>query len=256
MTRRFRLLASAALLGAGLVLSGCNTVPDEGLQLVATSQATSKINARVGKVYLLRGWLGVFSSGMDELAHTFRARGINAEVYSHTAWSALADAIIDDYNRSTRREPIILIGHSYGADDIIPLARRLGQAGVPVDLLMPLDAVLPRAIPANVRRVVNIYQSNPVMDGLPFLRGLPVSPGQGFRGTIINADARSNRRDLNDPELNHFTIDKSKPIQAEVIKEVMKIAVARKGWRAPHVRHAKNHRNTADRNQFVIRDDE
>ena len=50
---------------------------------------------------------------------------------------------------SNRR--LVLIGHSLGGDDVIKLAERLNQAGIPVDLLMPIDPVSQGAVPANVR---------------------------------------------------------------------------------------------------------
>ena len=38
------------------------------------------------RVYLLRGWFGVFSTGMDELAATLNAQGAKAEATGHLSW--------------------------------------------------------------------------------------------------------------------------------------------------------------------------
>ena len=35
------------------------------------------------RVILLRGWFGVFSTGLDEIAEALKAKGIRAEVASH-----------------------------------------------------------------------------------------------------------------------------------------------------------------------------
>ncbi len=240
-------VACAFLMSA--VLTGCAAVPIEQAELspalVAKFSSSSPVLAqcaaahkascpsvphRAGHVYLLRGWLGVFSTGMDELADQIRAHGVEASVHSHTQWLELAEEIIATRSKGSRN-PIILIGHSYGADDIIPLAQQLGDAGITVDLMIPLDAVMSHEISPNVRRVVNIFQSNPVTDGLPFLRGLPVRPAKGFKGMLINADVRTSHRSLNSPDLNHFTIDKAARIQAEALREVIKATPLRKGGR-------------------------
>ena len=39
------------------------------------------------RVLLLRGWFGVFSTGMDSLASELKAKGIKAEVAGHVYWS-------------------------------------------------------------------------------------------------------------------------------------------------------------------------
>ena len=40
------------------------------------------------RVYLLRGWFGVFSTGMDELAAELNAQGAEAEAIGHLSWKA------------------------------------------------------------------------------------------------------------------------------------------------------------------------
>ena len=45
------------------------------------------------RVYLLRGFLNVFSLGMDSLASELRSAGISATVANHTEWRQIADEI-------------------------------------------------------------------------------------------------------------------------------------------------------------------
>ena len=111
---------------------------------------------RPGHVYLLRGLLNVFSLGMDQLAGKLQAAGVSASVHSYPGWRGLADEMIVKY-RGGNREPIILMGHSNGADTTISIARRLQAANVPVALIVNFDPVSPEPIPANVRQVVNYY---------------------------------------------------------------------------------------------------
>src|SRR5439155_807730 len=44
-------------------------------------------------VYLLRGWFGVFSTGLDSLAHERRSKGVKAEAVGHVAWKSTVSNI-------------------------------------------------------------------------------------------------------------------------------------------------------------------
>ena len=167
------------------------------------------------EIYLLRGLFNVFSLGMDDLAAKLQQQGFSAVVDNHNSWSALAERIIAARQAGSKRQ-IVLIGHSLGGDDVIKVAERLNQAGIPVDLLMPVDPVSPGAVPGNVRRVVNYFQSN---NGF----GQAVRPGVGFRGVLVNSDLETNRRDLRDPTTGHTTIDKGVKVQLDILREVMRV---------------------------------
>jgi hypothetical protein len=43
---------------------------------------------------LLRGYLGLFSDGLDRLAQELRARGINTEVRKHLYWTTTVSDIL------------------------------------------------------------------------------------------------------------------------------------------------------------------
>jgi pimeloyl-ACP methyl ester carboxylesterase len=167
------------------------------------------------EIYLLRGLFNVFSLGMDDLAVKLQEQGFSAVVDNHASWSALAERIIAARQAGSKRQ-IVLIGHSLGGDDVIKVAERLNQAGIAVDLLMPVDPVSPGAVPGNVRRVVNYFQSN---NGF----GQAARPGVGFRGVLVNSDLDTNRRDLRDPTTGHTTIDKGAKVQFDILREVMRV---------------------------------
>ena len=137
-------------------------------------------------------------------------QGFSAVVDNHATWSALAERIIAARQAGSNRR-LVLIGHSLGGDDVIKLAERLNQAGIPVDLLMPIDPVSQGAVPANVRRVVNYFQSS---NGF----GQAVRPGVGFRGVLVNSDLETNRRDLRDASTGHTTIDKGTKVHLEILR--------------------------------------
>ena len=63
-----------------------------------------------------------------------------ATAYREEQWGDLADALL-----ARPAQPLVLVGFSYGADDVILIARRLAEHGRPVDLLVTIDPVTPAA---------------------------------------------------------------------------------------------------------------
>jgi Thioesterase domain len=174
-------------------------------------------------VYLLRGLLNIFSLGRDTLAEELKARGVDATVHGYGDWQTLADQAAADY-KAGKEAPIILIGHSLGADSVMEIAAYLGRKGVPVALVVPFDCTKSFAAPENVARVLNLTHSGTYA----YVRG-----GPGFHGTLANVDVSS------DPDIDHINIDKSPQLDARVVAEVLAVVGNRKS--AP----AKN-RNGAD----------
>src|SRR5260370_25207603 len=102
-------------------------------------------------VLLLRGWFGVFSTGLDAIADTLNAKGIHAEVVGHLAWKTAADDILRGRAQG-KTDSIVLVGHSQGANNVIDMARVLEAQNVPVALLVTLAPYRQDPIPANVDR--------------------------------------------------------------------------------------------------------
>ena len=95
------------------------------------------------RVYLLRGWFGVFSTG---LAAELRSKGIKAETVGHLAWKTTVSNIIKDH-ASGQTGPLVLVGHSQGANNVIDMARLLQRENIPVDLLVTLAPAMQDPIP-------------------------------------------------------------------------------------------------------------
>ena len=106
-------------------------------------------------VYLLRGLLNIFSLAMDTLAEKIQRHGIYATVHNHTEWEALADQAAAAY-RAGKEGPIIIVGHSLGADAVMQMSAYLGRKGVPVALAVPFDARGSYATSSNVGRLLNL----------------------------------------------------------------------------------------------------
>jgi pimeloyl-ACP methyl ester carboxylesterase len=176
--------------------------------------ATAKESGRTGasrpyQIYLLKGLADVFSTGLDFLQTKLQARGIVGEVHSHSEWETLADSAIARW-RSGAHVPIIIIGHSLGADAAIQMAQKLGEAQVPVALLVTFSALDSGPANANVARAVNYFQSNSTWHGV-------ITRGAGFHGTLDNVDL------ANAPGITHFNIEKADNLHAATIAKVLAI---------------------------------
>ena len=163
------------------------------------------------RVILLRGWFGVFSTGLDEIANALKAKGIRAEVDGHLYWRTAADDILRERAKG-KTDALVLVGHSQGANNVIDMARVLEAQNVPVALLVTLAPYRQNPIPSNVMRAINYYQSTGW--------GAPITSGAGFRGRLSNIDVRE------DSTISHVNIDKSTRVQAEVAREVEAVAAA------------------------------
>ena len=90
-------------------------------------------------VYLLRGLMNIFSLGMDTLAEKIQRHGIYATIHNYAEWQTLADQAAAAYHAG-KEGPIIIVGHSLGADAVMEMSVYLGRKGVPVALAVPFDA--------------------------------------------------------------------------------------------------------------------
>jgi hypothetical protein len=163
-------------------------------------------------VYLLRGLMNIFSLGMDTLAEELSRHGVYATVHSYSEWQGLADQAAASY-RAGKEGPIILIGHSLGADAVMEMAAYLGRKGVPVALVVPFDGTQSFAASGNVARVVNLTQRE-----YAYMRA-----GPGFHGSLSNVDVSS------DHNIDHINIDKSPRLHARVISEVLAVVGNHRG---------------------------
>ena len=160
------------------------------------------------RVYLLRGWFGVFSTGMDELAAELKAKGIKAEAIGHLSWKSTVSKIVKD-RASGKAFALVLVGHSQGANNVIEMAQALETNKIAVDLLVTLAPMLQEPVPPNVVRAMNYYQ-NPGW-------GAPLVAGRGFHGKLSNIDVSS------DLTITHINIDKSARVQTEIVRAILAI---------------------------------
>jgi hypothetical protein len=175
----------------------------------APAAPTARVEAGHGRVFLLRGLVNVFSLGMDTLARKLRAEDIPVRVTNFTNWRGYAAVLVDLYRSDTSIAPVVIIGHSLGADGAIEMGNFLAGSGVPVRLVVAFDGVHSHTVSPGVQEVINYYKA----DGW----GKLVEAGPGFKGKLTNVDL-SDRA-----EIDHLNIEKSPALHAEVVAKLVGI---------------------------------
>ena len=158
------------------------------------------------RVILLRGWFGVFSTGLDGIADQLKALGIKAEVAGHLNWSNEVSDILRD-RAAGHSGPLVLVGHSQGANNVIDMARSLQAYNVTIDLMVTLSPFMQNPVPANVAKAIDYYQG----PGW----GQPLEADRGFQGKIVNINL------VDDPTISHIGMDKSTKVQAEIVQDII-----------------------------------
>lgn len=174
---------------------------------IVLSVATYSGARAEGRVYALRGLINVFSQGMDAMVDKCQARGITASAHGHVEYSRLAPEAAEFANSG--KGPVIIIGHSLGADAAVYMAEEMKKLGAPVALLVLFGPTVDLSIPSNVRSVVNYYQTTSLL-----WRG-KATGGSEFKGSIKNVN-------LDDAEdVTHFNIEKSERLQQQAMVQIV-----------------------------------
>jgi hypothetical protein len=216
MMRFLRTFAAALVaisLAAGTAVAQTDATPEGRLVLAAAKKRAPAPRHTGTHVYLLRGFMDVFSTGMNDLETKMSRRGIRASVHNHSEYLELAEQIGERHRRGIR-ENVVIIGHSLGANDAFQMAARLKDFGITVPLIIAYDPTATMSVPRNVSRVVNFYSST---NGW----GVSVARGPGFRGSLSNIDL--SRRG----EMGHTDIDKSPALHSQSIGYVLSIGGSR-----------------------------
>jgi hypothetical protein len=160
----------------------------------------------IAHVYLLRGLMNIFSLGMDTLAEKIQRHDIYATIHNYAEWQTLADHAAAAYHAG-KEGPIIIVGHSLGADAVMEMSAYLGRKGVPVALAVPFDARGSYATSSNVGRLLNLTHA-----GYGYM-----SRGAGFHGSLSNVDVSSDRN------IDHLNIDKSARLHTQVVAAILEV---------------------------------
>ena len=201
----FAMIVSACT--ATIVAASMIRAPQTARDNVVLAQARPNLNTQA-QIYFLRGLANVFSRGMDGMAEKLRGDGFSPHVINHRGWQAAADTIIASY-RGGQTAPIIIVGHSLGANAAFRMAKRLQSANVPVAYLATFDPTRTSSVPANVQHFANFYQNNGM--------GRPATFPASRQKTKVNLNLTSS------PGMTHTNIDQSPRLQRIVIGRIREV---------------------------------
>ena len=191
---------------AAFIVAGIGAPGTAGAQPATQRAATTPRAASGAQVILFKGLAGIFSSGMIDLGEKLTRHGIANRVESQADSVAVTEEIVARY-RGGARGPIILVGHSLGADAAGGTARRLNDQGIPVALLVTFSPWQDAQVTPNVAQAINYYQT---MSGW---RGRLVA-APGFHGSLSNIDLDGASG------VNHFNIEKDDRLHQETIAKI------------------------------------
>ncbi len=213
-----------------LVLTGCVDISGRSAaQLTPIQSAQDSRFVREGRVYCILGWLGIWSRGMDAIAQRVDAElGVQAMSLANQEWTKLASFVRTEHEAGRWSGPLILVGHSIGADDQVRVAKRLNEGNIPVDLVILIDPTVPPVIPPNVKHCVNIFKSHPGLDTVPAFRGIRVRAANPAQTVVENIDLRLARVGFDTRAINHFNIAKIEGVQDMALAEIAKTCPAKK----------------------------
>lgn len=168
---------------------------------------------RPGEVYLIRGLANVFSLGLDSSGKNFSKMGIENCVINHKYWRSIADDIVERNRKGQVSFPIVIIGHSLGANVTPQLATLIGKYNIEVSYAVMLDPVEPTSVGKNVKRIVNYYipKSN---------KNKMLSPKKSFTGVLENVDVRKFGG------FDHFNIDEDKRLRKAMYTYTLELSNA------------------------------
>jgi len=199
-----------------LGLTSCVDLAGSGLSKEKQKAMAHIASPEAGEVHTMRGGLGVFSKGMNKLRDSasdrFQIPSSSAMWYNA---GAVTQSIVAYRQKTGRVRPIILVGHSLGANEQIKVARSLNKLGVSVDLLVTVDAVSQTRIPPNVKHALNLYKPGWV----PMFSGLRLVAVDPRKTRIDNINVAT----LPGMHTNHFTIDKETAVQDKILDEIHKV---------------------------------
>lgn len=226
------MLPALFVFAAALLAGGCSGPSMQNGDLTQVQIHSDR--PRAGNVYLMRGFIGIWSTGIDALGVSINQAGVRAHVYRNEQARELTEAVMEKYKGQKVYEPLIIIGHSWGADNAIELARKLDAENIKIDLIITLDPVTPPKVPKNVKWVYNVYQTNGMWDTLPFFRGVALNKEDDNPNPVQNVNIREQRTDLLEPNTDHYNIEKNTKIHKDVMAQILKVCPTRDAWTRMH----------------------
>ena len=180
--------------------------------LIGTNSARSDDDTHV---YMFRGIINVFSLGLDEIAENLRKRGVKVTVLNHLSSSqAYNEILAGGSSRRPGTRPLVLVGHSLGANAALALSKKLAEKNIKVNLVITLDPTASGPLSSNVGRYINYHF------GDVGLRGYSDTP-EDLRRRVQNINL--NRYEpMGDETTSHFVMTSHNVVQKDIAKSVLR----------------------------------
>lgn len=210
-------------------VGGCGSGTPGRMEWIQTHTSSP----RVGTAIMIRGWSGVFSPGIDDMAKQINAQGGTALVFMPEQYPELAATMIKLLKDNPDHEPICFVGHSRGVDSSLIIARELDKVHVPVDMVCCLDSVDELTVPKNVRVCYNYWMPGLYGQNTNFLRGIPLIQVAGSSGKLFNYNLSGEYSHWRGPIREHISMDLDPQIEKRIVDNVLEVCVERSKWKPP-----------------------
>lgn len=160
----------------------------------------------------MRGYTGLmgramkFSTGVDTAMAVVRKQHPTVKTYPHKhwEWDETVPEIVATYRKTKR--PIVLSGHSMGADAIIDIAHALAKHNIPVAALFAYDPTPFKAcVPSNVQVAVGWRNTFPFQFGGGRIEWC-VKPANGSSRSMARYDVPDFHTNIDDrPDVHRVT---------------------------------------------------
>ena len=183
-----------------------------GTGLAQAACAKIRVSAP-GEIYFMRGLANIFSLGLDAFGKEMSKLGVENCVFNHSTWQSLANDIVERSYRGELSPPIIIIGHSLGANIAPKMATTIGRHNIPVAFVVMLDPVEPTVVGRNVLEIRNYY--------LPKRSDTTLHPASDFEGELENINVKRFGG------FDHFNIDENRQLRDVMKQRIVDIINAR-----------------------------
>lgn len=174
--------------------------------LCAMSAASHAYEARMYGMTGLAGKALGFSLGVNTVLGKVSAKFPTVKTYSRTHWQKRAVYETAKANYRIDKLPIILLGHSMGADAITDIANWLKADGIPVAAVFYYDPTpLVECVPTNVQVALGWHNTALFQLGQGVIRACP-----GFKGDLEETGVRA----------RHVVVDDLPELHAQTLKRV------------------------------------
>ncbi|MBL4726133.1 MAG: hypothetical protein JKY83_05580 [Rhizobiaceae bacterium] len=133
-------------------------------------------------------------------------------MFNHKHWRNLADDIVERARKGQASFPIVIIGHSLGANAAPKMATLIGQNNIKVSYVVMLDPVEPTKVGKNVQKIVNYY--------LPKRKDNKLYAGNSFKGNLENVNVKKFGG------FDHFNIDENEDLRKTMYTYTLELSNA------------------------------